>query len=143
MKCEKCKNKTTIAGQAFTKYVCDICKDSKSYHNTAIPKICKECSEKNNICEKCGIKVDKLKTLKDFKEYKNTLGGVKVEVKTGLIDKEELRQEGIKWIKELEKDFCEGKKKGDLQCRHYDCTGRQYQITIIKKLFNITGEELK
>ena len=56
MKCKKCeaKSKGLIAGQAFTKYVCERCGQIAWYHNTAVPKYCTACCEENHICEYCG-----------------------------------------------------------------------------------------
>lgn len=54
MECEDCKCKNIIAGQAFTKYTCQECDQEFMHHHTAVPKVCKECSEEYNLCERCG-----------------------------------------------------------------------------------------
>ena len=58
MKCEKCLKKNICAGQAFTKYKCSLCKKEGLHANTAVPKVCRICSELNQVCERCGEKVE-------------------------------------------------------------------------------------
>lgn len=58
VKSQECKycyyfRSNIIAGQAFTKYECGICKEIHTHPNTAVPKICKECAKKHNICTRC------------------------------------------------------------------------------------------
>ena len=47
-------NKKSIAGQAFTRYECAICAEIGTHHNTAVPKVCRKCANKLNVCETCG-----------------------------------------------------------------------------------------
>jgi ribosomal protein S27E len=52
--CKLCKNKTSIAGQSFTKYICSICNKEYLHENTNTPLICSHCSNETNLCEMCG-----------------------------------------------------------------------------------------
>lgn len=56
MQCINCimEGKGMVAGQAFTKYVCEVCGQEGFWHNTAVPKICPSCSEAYMLCERCG-----------------------------------------------------------------------------------------
>ena len=54
MICNKCLMDKYIAGQAFTEWFCVECGKNDMHHNTHVPKYCKECSEKLNVCEMCG-----------------------------------------------------------------------------------------
>ena len=54
MICEKCKQKNVIAGQAFTRYKCEVCEKECMHHNTNTPKLCKECAQKLRKCQRCG-----------------------------------------------------------------------------------------
>ena len=56
MQCKECKIKyeKVIAGQAFTKYICEKCGQIAWYHNTLTPKYCTTCCEEDVICEYCG-----------------------------------------------------------------------------------------
>ena len=79
----------------------------------------------------------KLKTLKDFAANSEDL---KIR-ETYAIEREtmikELKQEAIKWIKELENQICEP----NGYCEHYiDISGT---LDWIKNFFNITEEDLK
>jgi hypothetical protein len=51
--CVKCIKITRLCGQGFTNYVCKLCKETKTHHNTCTPLICEDCSFKNNICQEC------------------------------------------------------------------------------------------
>ena len=53
MKCENCKGRKIIAGQAFTNYICGHCFRVHSHRNTAVPNLCRECSERTQRCEDC------------------------------------------------------------------------------------------
>ena len=62
MICIECKKAEArggmFCGQAFTDWKCEKCGEIYTHHNTAVPKVCKECSEKYNICEECGRPID-------------------------------------------------------------------------------------
>lgn len=45
-----------FAGQMITEWICDRCGGKHRHHNTATPKICKDCAIKLNLCEYCGDK---------------------------------------------------------------------------------------
>ena len=51
--CERCKGLNLIAGQAFTKYYCRNCHKPEMHANTAVPKLCRDCSDELNKCQKC------------------------------------------------------------------------------------------
>ncbi|MGE7305748.1 hypothetical protein ACQKJG_18165 [Priestia megaterium] len=46
--------KSSIAGQAFTKYNCQHCGEEHTHPNTNVPKYCFKCSKEHNACKKCG-----------------------------------------------------------------------------------------
>ena len=80
---------------------------------------------------------EKLKTLKDLnieedRDYRS------------LIDREELKAEAVKWVKEiLRKEMELGNiKKGSKNNNHFN-PRKQGQITFIKHFFNLTEEDLK
>ena len=54
--CTKCKIEQAggMSGQAFTAFKCEKCGEMNMHYNTNVPKICSKCSEKYNICERCG-----------------------------------------------------------------------------------------
>ena len=54
MICDNCLMDKGLAGQGFTKYVCEICGQEGFWHNTNTPKICPDCSRRLCVCEKCG-----------------------------------------------------------------------------------------
>ena len=56
-KCLICKGRNVMAGQAFTKYTCNICKGEFWHHNTDIPKVCPLCAEVNGLCVCCGSEI--------------------------------------------------------------------------------------
>lgn len=61
MLCEECKKLNAMGGfmcgQAFTDWTCHNCNNIFTHHNTATPKICKECSETYGLCEECGKQI--------------------------------------------------------------------------------------
>lgn len=52
--CRLCFYSTHIAGQAFTRYACQFCGVSGYHANTNVPKLCRECADKDQSCIKCG-----------------------------------------------------------------------------------------
>lgn len=55
--CLRCYYKSVIAGQAFTDYVCKICKRALSHSDTNPPEICMECATDNKLCRCCMSKL--------------------------------------------------------------------------------------
>jgi len=53
MECKECKQKSMMAGQAFRNYRCGHCFETRSWPNTATPKICGSCSKLHGRCERC------------------------------------------------------------------------------------------
>lgn len=47
-----------IAGQAFTDYICAVCREEYSWSNTAVPTICPKCASHLQICKRCGADLD-------------------------------------------------------------------------------------
>lgn len=60
MECKKCKDihSRCASGQGFTQFTCKKCGKQFWHHNTDTPNYCEECSEKYNICERCGENLD-------------------------------------------------------------------------------------
>ena len=58
--CKKCywDNKGMVSGQAFTDFECALCGRTDMWHNTDVPKFCRECSEKFNMCQRCGADME-------------------------------------------------------------------------------------
>lgn len=54
--CKKCywEQKGMFAGQGFTEFTCALCGKPDVWHNTNTPKFCSECSERLNMCQRCG-----------------------------------------------------------------------------------------
>ncbi|MGG4438389.1 hypothetical protein AAXE64_27945 [Priestia megaterium] len=53
--CKTCHYlKSSMAGQAFTKYNCQHCGEEHHHPNTNVPKYCPACSDKFDMCKKCG-----------------------------------------------------------------------------------------
>ena len=54
--CKDCRDKykNAVAGQGFTKFVCEKCGQIAWYHNTLTPDYCTSCVEDNYICQRCG-----------------------------------------------------------------------------------------
>jgi len=57
MKCDYCNRLSYAAGQAFTKYRCGQCFKAHMHANTATPKLCRECSQRTERCERCLNKI--------------------------------------------------------------------------------------
>lgn len=55
--CKRCSLGGGLAGQAFTSWECGICEKPQQHHNTACPKLCKECAKANELCINCGASV--------------------------------------------------------------------------------------
>ena len=55
--CYDCWRSSFAAGQAFTKYECKSCMGTYTHPNTAVPKLCIECSIALNMCRKCGHEI--------------------------------------------------------------------------------------
>ena len=53
--CRKCweAKRGMLSGQGFTSYECAICGKMFEHCNTNVPKICPECAEKLNVCQRC------------------------------------------------------------------------------------------
>ena len=47
-----------VAGQALTSFECRLCKAGGTNPNTRVPKYCNKCSEKFDMCAKCGAEMD-------------------------------------------------------------------------------------
>lgn len=47
-----------LAGQAFTPYVCVVCKTKHEHHNTNTPACCDACATEHELCAKCGGTLD-------------------------------------------------------------------------------------
>ena len=43
-----------LAGQGFTEFTCALCGKPDIWSNTNTPKFCSECSERLNMCQRCG-----------------------------------------------------------------------------------------
>jgi len=43
-----------LAGQAFTAWTCGVCATEATHHDTATPKVCRECAAKHFLCTRCG-----------------------------------------------------------------------------------------
>ena len=54
--CKKCywEQKGMLSGQGFTDFICALCGKRDTWGNTDVPKFCHECSEKLNMCQRCG-----------------------------------------------------------------------------------------
>ena len=57
MRCEQCLKKHIVGGAAIRYYTCKVCNKVKSFPCTAVPQICKECSDKNKLCERCSKQI--------------------------------------------------------------------------------------
>ena len=52
--CLCCYYSISIAGQAFTSYICGVCGKEKNHANTNVPKVCMECAKEYKLCHQCG-----------------------------------------------------------------------------------------
>lgn len=54
--CKICywKEKGVLSGQGFTDFTCALCGREDVWANTNVPKFCSECSQKLNMCQRCG-----------------------------------------------------------------------------------------
>ncbi len=59
--CHDCTFKMAgrMSGQAFTDYVCQCCKQKKSYANTGTPQYCKGCAFEKFSCQRCMQSLEK------------------------------------------------------------------------------------
>jgi hypothetical protein len=85
--------------------------------------------------------MSELKTLKDFADYDEwELLKKEIKDKTLILNKEELRKEAIKWVKELSSILSNGYPITDARSKTYILHN---ETTLwIKYFFNITDEEL-
>jgi hypothetical protein len=44
---------TRVAGQAFTKWNCQVCGAPSQHANTAVPKLCCACADEYDLCTSC------------------------------------------------------------------------------------------
>lgn len=56
--CKSCFYTNKFALQAFSKYKCKNCNESKLHHNSLVPTYCDLCSKEKNICCECGQTMD-------------------------------------------------------------------------------------
>ena len=61
--CKKCeeKEREMVSGQGFRDFTCQLCGRVDTWYNTNIPKFCHECSDKLNMCQRCGADLDEEK----------------------------------------------------------------------------------
>ena len=54
--CKKCREEERgmMAGQGFRDFTCQLCGKTDTWCNTNTPKFCSECSEKLDMCQRCG-----------------------------------------------------------------------------------------
>ena len=54
--CKKCReeSKGVFAGQGFRDFICQLCGNTDTWCNTDVPKFCYDCSNKLNMCQRCG-----------------------------------------------------------------------------------------
>ena len=54
--CKKCEDeeKYAMAGQGFRDFICALCGRTDTWCNTNVPKFCSRCSEKLDMCQRCG-----------------------------------------------------------------------------------------
>ena len=56
--CALCFYSGRVAGQAFTRYTCRICKQEHQHPNTGVPQVCGSCAETHALCGHCGGGID-------------------------------------------------------------------------------------
>ena len=56
MRCRVCSVNllTSISGQGFTEWTCEICGKEFIHQNTSVPRVCDNCSTKYHVCTDCG-----------------------------------------------------------------------------------------
>jgi DNA-directed RNA polymerase subunit RPC12/RpoP len=47
-----------LAGQAFTRYTCQVCSAEFQHPNTHTPRMCRVCSDRLRICVECGADLE-------------------------------------------------------------------------------------
>jgi len=58
MECSMCWSPHAVSGRAMTPFVCERCGRSAMHSNTDVPRFCKECAQRYNMCCRCGGPVD-------------------------------------------------------------------------------------
>lgn len=56
--CVVCYNTTQICGQGFTAATCQSCESSFMWPNTCVPKLCTQCAQNLDACQKCGADIN-------------------------------------------------------------------------------------
>jgi len=53
--CKWCfyRRANTLAGQMFTEYTCWRCDRAHLHHNTAVPRLCADCTKETGLCNAC------------------------------------------------------------------------------------------
>jgi len=44
---------SVVAGQAFSERACEACREPIRWPNTAVPRLCEDCSKRFNACRRC------------------------------------------------------------------------------------------
>lgn len=66
-KCSGCFYvRTKMAGQAFTRWKCNLCSAEANHPNTAVPIVCAECSDTFDLCVSCGGDIEMKHRTKRF-----------------------------------------------------------------------------
>ena len=82
----------------------------------------------------------KLKTLQDFDSlYGRSIGKTRLEINMGAVDKRQLKQEAIAWIKHWQEEI----KEADKYCDPGEDTDLYGQIEVFKHFFNIESKDLE
>jgi hypothetical protein len=53
LQCDDCKNRMLAAGAAMTRYICPHCLKQQISGSTYCPRLCINCAEKLNRCQRC------------------------------------------------------------------------------------------